>query len=327
MMSALPVLRRVVDDMNIRKFVEKQATRLEAGEFELYQISLDHRSAILRKLQQSTAILTGINAIPDVFLMGLISAYDSFLADLIRCIFVERPELLSSSERNISFKDLMEIGSVEAARERIIEKEVETVIRDSHVQQIEWLEKKLSMPLRKDLKIWPQFVEICERRNLISHTDGVVSSQYLAVCKEHGVTTNGAAVGSRLEITAEYYRKAVSVILEFGTKLAQVIWRKLVPDQIEQADRELNELSYRLITKRRYREAIVLLRFGLYEMKKHGTDATKKAMVVNLANAEKLDGNKDEAEKILSNEDWSASTDRFNICVAAVRDDTQGVMN
>ena len=202
MMSALPVLRRVVDDMNIRKFVEKQATRLEAGEFELYQISLDHRSAILRKLQQSTAILTGINAIPDVFLMGLISAYDLFLADLIRCIFVERPELLSSSERNISFKDLMEIGSVEAARERIIEKEVETVIRDSHVQQIEWLEKKLSMPLRKDLKIWPQFVEICERRNLISHTDGVVSSQYLAVCKEHGVSTNGAAVGSRLEITA-----------------------------------------------------------------------------------------------------------------------------
>ncbi len=192
----------------------------------------------------------------------------------------------------------MEIGSVEAARERIIEKEVETVIRDSHVQQIEWLEKKLSMPLRKDLKIWPQFVEICERRNLISHIDGVVSSQYLAVCKEHGVSTNGAAVGSRLEITAEYYRKAVSVILEFGTKLAQVIWRKLVPDQIEQADRELNELSYRLITKRRYREAIVLLRFGLYEMKKHGTDATKKAMVVNLANAEKLDGNKDEAEKI-----------------------------
>ncbi len=78
MMSALPVLRRVVDDMNIRKFVEKQATRLEAGEFELYQISLDHRSAILRKLQQSTAILTGINAIPDVFLMGLISAYDHF---------------------------------------------------------------------------------------------------------------------------------------------------------------------------------------------------------------------------------------------------------
>ena len=49
-------------------------------------------------------------------------------------------------------------------------------------------------------------------------------------------------------------------------------------------------------------------------------------MVVNLANAEKLRGNKDEAEKILQSEDWSAATDAFLVCVAAVRDDVQTVI-
>ena len=241
--------------------------------------------------------------------MGMVSAYDSFLSQLIRCMFVAKPEMLSSSERNISFKDLMEIGSVEEARQRMIEKEVESVIRDSHAQQIDWLEKKLGTPLRKDLKIWPEFIEICERRNLLSHTDGAVSSQYLAVCREHGVDVGGLSVGDNVKITAKYYRRAVTVMLEFGTKLAQVIWRKLLPAEIDKADQQLNGLAYGLITKRRYIEARTFLRFGLFEMKKHGEDATRKSMVVNLANAEKLGGNKEAAEQILVNEDWSAATD------------------
>jgi hypothetical protein len=114
--------------------------------------------------------------------------------------------------------------------------------------------------------------------------------------------------------------------LEFGIKLTQVVWRKLVPGEVGVADSDLNQLSYSLITKRRYREATTLLRFGLYEMKKHGEDAIRKQMVVIPANAEKLGGNKDEAEKILSNEDWSSSTDKYIICVAAVRDDVQTVV-
>ena len=61
-------------------------------------------------------------------------------------MFVAKPEMPSSSERNISFKDLMEIGSVEEARQRMIEKEVKSVIRDSHAQQIDWLEEAWHAP-------------------------------------------------------------------------------------------------------------------------------------------------------------------------------------
>jgi hypothetical protein len=153
-----------------------------------------------------------------------------------------------------------------------------------------------------------------------------VSSQYLAVCKRHDVDLKNIVVGQRLGITAKYYQRAVYVILEFGIKLTQVIWRKISPSKIKIADVELNEASYRLIVRRRYDEASTLLRFGLYEMKKHGEEATRKRMIVNLANAQKLGGNKEEAEKILQNEDWSAATDAFLVCVAAIRDDVQTVI-
>jgi hypothetical protein len=223
-----------------------------------------------------------------MFFVGLVSAYDKFLSELIRAIFIARPELLSSSERNLSFRDLIEIGSVEAARERIIEKEIETVIRKSHSEQISWLESKLNMPLTKNLDIWPNFIEVCERRNLFTRTRGAISEKYMKTCNEHGCNLEDKAAGQTISITSKYYELAVAVILEFGMKLVQVIWRELIPGEIDLAAEKLNGFGYRLITQRRYKLAATMLKFGLYEMKKHGPEATRKMMVVNYANAEKI---------------------------------------
>jgi hypothetical protein len=149
-------------------------------------------------------------------------------------------------------------------------------MRQSHADQIKWLSTKLGIPLTKDPKIWPDFIELCERRNLLTHTGGVVSTQYMTVCKEHGVPLDNVSVGQKLDVTRQYYAGAVQTILEFGTKLTQVVWRKLVPTEINTADRELNEFAYRLIVRRRYAAAATMLRFGLYEMKKHGLDLVRK---------------------------------------------------
>ena len=49
-------------------------------------------------------------------------------------------------------------------------------------------------------------------------------------------------------------------------------------------------------------------------------------MVVNLANAIRLQDRKVEAEEILQKEDWSAVGDEFNLCVAAVREQEDEVV-
>jgi hypothetical protein len=51
-----------------------------------------------------------------------------------------------------------------------------------------------------------------------------------------------------------------------------------------------------------------------------------KMMIINYANAVKLSGDKERGEKILDSEDWSAVTDNFKICVAAVKDDMDTVL-
>jgi hypothetical protein len=327
LMAMMPIITQLSDDRTVRGFVRQHGDLINKDtEFETYRIGVDHIGEITRRLQKINCIHSGISSLPSMFLVGLISAYDVFLSNLIRIIFTVRPELLSSSERNISLKDLIEFDSVEAARECIIEKEVETVIRKSHPDQITWLSATLKMTLTKDLTIWPEFVELCERRNLLTHTGGIVSAQYLKVCRDHGYPVENAQIGQKLAVTATYYRKAVQIVLEFGMKLIQVVWRKLVETDINTADRELNVFGYRLITRRRYKAAATMLRFGLYEMKKHGSDAVRKMMVVNYANAVKLGGDKVQAEQILDAEDWSASTDDYRICVAAVKGETTTVI-
>ncbi len=89
------------------------------------------------------------------------------------------------------------------------------------------------------------------------------------------------------------------------------------PDEIELADRRLNDISYKMITRKHYKLASKILNFGLVEMKKHGIESTRKMMVVNYANAEKLSGNITQANKILDSEDWSGSTDNYqHLCVS-----------
>ena len=88
-------------------------------------------------------------------------------------------------------------------------------------------------------------------------------------------------VGQVISIEPKYYRRAVEIILEMGSKLVQVIWRKLIPNDVETADKALNNLDYELIVKRMYGVAATMQRFGLYEMKQHGLEAIRKQMVVN----------------------------------------------
>ena len=100
----------------------------------------------------------------------------------------------------------------------------------------------------------------------------------------------------------------------------------MIPSEIELAASEWNEICYRLLLKKNYDFASKMLRFGIEEMKKKGDEATRKRMIVNLANSEKLAGRKEMALKILAAEDWSAVSDEFAICVAAVKDNLNEVI-
>ena len=70
----------------------------------------------------------------------MVSQYDSFLGRLLRLIFLAKPEILNASEKEMTFAELTKFDSIQAARDYIVEKEVETIIRKSHANHFAWLD-------------------------------------------------------------------------------------------------------------------------------------------------------------------------------------------
>jgi len=273
-----------------------------------------------KRRAERTAVAEGL--LPRGFVVSLVSQYDAFLGGLIRALFALKPGALNSSERKLAYSDLVNFSSIDDAREYVVEKEVESVLRESHVKQIEWLEKRFDIKLREGLPIWPEFVEVTERRNLFVHTSGIVSRQYLDVCREHGVKLAARVKPAvRLAANRKYLQTAHAIVLEMGIKLGHVFWRKLAPDQREQADKHLNNVGFDLLVEGRYQLAANVFDFATETLKKHADAESRLTFVVNRAQAYKWMGNEEKARQIVNAEDWSAVSDLFKLAARVLKDE------
>lgn len=277
---------------------------------------------ILKELAGDLNILNiASRIVPQSLLVSLVSQFDAYIGRLIRTIFFVKPEILNSSEKNIKFSDLLEFQSIETAREFIIEKEVESVLRSSHEKQFDWLEDKLGMTLRKGLDVWPDFIEITERRNLFVHCNGVVSSQYLSICKKHKVVFDKTFhIKDNLQVTPKYFVNAYKCFFVIGVKLAHVIWRKLRPQEREQADKNLNSVTYDLLLKEEYELANILLDFAT-NLPEFSNEEYRLMFLINKSQSKKWMGDREAALQLISSEDWSACSYKFKIAIAVLKDE------
>jgi hypothetical protein len=280
-------------------------------------------SAVKRKLDRGSI---ASKVIPRSYLVSLVSQYDSFLGGLLRALFFMQPELLNASDRVLTFKDLASFSSLESAREHMVEKEIETLLRKSHAEQFDWLEHRFSVELRKGLAAWPKFIELTERRNLFVHSDSKVSAQYLKVCGQAGANLSDCQIGSELLVSQPYFTAAYECVFEMGTKLAHVLWRKLAPEEREAADKNLNATCLDLLILGRNQLARTMLDFATGTLKKWSNDANRRMFILNRAQAYKWSNDEPKCATILNEHDWSAVDEKFILAVAILKEDFDGAV-
>ncbi len=323
--ESLPLTNLVISassyltEADFNSFVKKRGNEIN-GEIH-YEIPSSDLTKFnrLRKRKESTELASKI--IQRSFITSLVSQYDAYVGRIIKNILFTVPEYLNISDKKISIGQLMKFGDIEDAKEYVIEKEVESVLRENHAQHFKYLESKLKIPYTKDLEILPQFIEITERRNLFVHADGKISSQYLNVCKKNNVQLPSEIKhGDELTVNEEYFQNAYKCIYELGVKLGIVTWRKVLPEEKVEADSFLNYISYELIHEEQYDLAIKFLEFGL-KMPKISSEQIKLTYIINLAQAYKWLGENEKAKKILSQQDWSANSNIYKICVFIIKEE------
>lgn len=302
-----------------KKYGEKRG---ETDKFIEYSFGLTYAGQASRLSRQSSRAALGYRLVPRAFVVAMVAEFDAFIGRFLRAIFLRKPQLLNPSDRKLSVTELLEFESRDDALAYLIDKEVETALRKSHSDQFDWMETRFGIVLKRDLPIWPVFVELTERRNLFVHNNGKVSRQYLSVCKKHGVELEGEfGVGDQLGVTQGYFERAHSCVMEIGVKLSQVLTRKLFPGELEGADKNLTDIAYEMLVDERFEEAQVLLDFACCVLKKYNNDLSRRIFVVNRAQSYKWAGDDDKCRAILAEEDWTATEGQFRLAVDVLSDD------
>lgn len=255
---------------------------------------------------------------PRTFLVSMVSQFDVFLARLIRALILYRPDILSTSERKLSYSEMLSFSSLEGARESILEAEIESVLRKNLSEQFLWFEAKFDVKLRAELPAWTKLVELTQRRNLFVHADGLVNKQYLAVCQANGVETSTFTIGEALHLDPAYLSTVRDILTEVSIKLSQVLWRKADGASLEEAETHLNNLALDSLQNHRYDLAINLFDFAFMKPMRRASKELELMLIVNRANAYKLAGKMTKCAELIGTEDWSAYDKQFRLARAVL---------
>ncbi len=250
----------------------------------------------------------------DSLFLGLFSAFDAFSGNLLTAIYKMRPELLDSLNVEIPLANILKHQTFDELKESVLYDEIERFRRKSYVEQFEQLECRFGLKLRA-FGNWPRFVELGQRRNLVTHCEGIVSKQYLRICMENSVQfEDEIQEGTRLKVSQEYLLEACSVIYEVSLKLGQTLWRKLFPDEFLKANEHLEHPVYEALRIERWDRAIVLAEFAA-SVQNGASDLDRRVRIINHAIALRFSGKIDECEAMLNSEDWTAAARDFKLAV------------
>ncbi|MCX6880526.1 MAG: hypothetical protein NTW21_42980 [Verrucomicrobia bacterium] len=294
------------------------------GEQNRFTLKGENVAKVLKMQRQLHNNETAYRLIHRSFLTSQISQYDAYLGRLLRLIYYVCPEKLNASEKQITFKELVQYGSIEEARERLIEREVDSVVRKSHEDQIAWITENLKLPIASFIPELPGFIEIAQRRHLFVHCDGVVSAPYIKNCTGAGVELPAEIdIGHQLEVTKEYLEDAFESVYVVGVKVGLALWIKLFKD-VDAVARCVNAMAFELISNARYSLAKNLLEYALSGKQKPTDEQIYRFIILNLAQTYKWSGEKEKCAKLLGEHNWSASSDIIKLGVAALTEKHDG---
>ena len=161
-----------------------------------------------RILQNAELSLRSADFIRDMSLVYLVVEFESFLKELLKVTFQKKPQILASSEKTITYEELVRFNTIEDALNEIIEKEASKIVNEGIEKMNRSFNKKFKMRL-SDYVDWEKFKERFYRRNIIVHNNGVVNKTY----KSKTGYTNG---NIKLIVTESYLEETFDIFQDMS---------------------------------------------------------------------------------------------------------------
>lgn len=305
----------VKNDIKIIKREEKEIIRVPA--------TLHHTFVKYQREGECAAL--AIQNISRNTIVAMVGCYDALIGDMVRIVFHAKPDILKTCGVSIAASDIFAFPSIKDVEDYLVDKQVESVLRGSHEEQLEWFENKLGIKTCKNFSHFPDFIEITERRNLFVHTEGKVSQSYVAKCTKAGVAA-AVHIGEVLDATPQYIQRCYDILMETGIKLSQVIWRKFNMG-IDTCDEVLQDITFDCLTSHRYKLAQELLEFATTDVKKYSSEEFGWVFRVNHALSYYLAGDVEKAATMVKLKDWSALDVKYRLAEAVLLEHNEDARN
>lgn len=255
-------------------------------------------------------------------LVCLISRYDYFLSELLKNAYRKNPGKAIDSNRTLTYEDLLTLDSLDNLVELFISKEIDSFLREAHDKQLKEIDQEFKLGIVDNFGEYPDYVEMTERRNLFVHGGGVVTKYYLKRCTEVGYSKEkDIKVGDILNVSKEYFDKAVICLFELGFRLGFAMACRIYPDKLNEInDNLLADIGFPLLTLEQWEISRRLFAFALsWPDKFIPKDEYRRYYVINEALALNHLGRHEEALSLVSKYDWSSQSDKLLLAVSIIR--------
>jgi hypothetical protein len=228
-----------------------QDLREQIGKVALYVLGKPERGAKLivagRKLlgAPSQAMLLYRGALATIVVL-----FEDVVAQLLRAYYRRYPQAISS-EKTLTLGELNSVDSIEAARELIVEREIDAVLRRGLLEQMDHFHNRLKIGPEAPTGLTARFIEVVERRNLFVHNQGRVDRRYLDSVPAAISAKFQAQPGKDLLLSEEYLLEAIDIADALSLRLIGSCWRKWSSSQ--GADLFLQLRIQDALAARRYR--------------------------------------------------------------------------
>ena len=251
---------------------------------------------------------------------SIVSKFDEFFTDVLKVSYRENPSWLLTADKKISHAEVLQIASLESFKDDIIGKEIDALMRDSHLKQLKFIDDKLKLGIEKEFPGWLEFLEITERRNLFVHAGAAVSCQYMENCSKWGVSLGkNIKEGVPLSASDDYIRKTLDCFYELSVRVAQAAVRRMFPESFESLDKVLNDSTVGLLVEERWSLAEKIFTFALSIpdnlMSRKGY---RMYFLLNRCISRKFSGQDYITD--LRSEDWTPFHPKFQFAVAVLED-------
>lgn len=317
--------KRLLRDARRRKaFLQEFSSQSDTGEANIPFSHFHIFSDINKRIVHAG---TAIDSLSRSSLVSMISSYDSLLARLLSIAVRTRQYMLDSKDRKISISDLMQFSQLEDAIDHAVDELVDSVLRDNHDKQAEWISKNLNFDIRNLVHNWAGFLEACERRNVLVHNEAVASKQYRKRCKLFNVPDQEIPQeGESLEVTPEYLEQSRDILLEIGIILSVNLWERVFPKDKSSVESFLVDICYDLICTGAYTAACSILSSSLRH-RRWEDERSRLVCMVNLAQSHKWNGRDSDAARTLDELNPSVLAIDFQIAIAVLREEWQVAAN